>query len=197
MLDIPNTIIVEGKYDREKILTVARAHIITTDGFGIFKADEKAAFLRRLAEKKPIIVLTDSDGAGLVIRNYIHSVLPREKIIDLYIPEIKGKEKRKTEPSKAGLLGVEGMSAEWLTAALAPFSGGGPVVEKYVTKTDFYLLGLSGGENSAEKRKILARELSLPTNLSCSALLDAINLLIPPDVLSAAMEKIRDVNENG
>lgn len=197
MLKIPNTIIVEGKYDREKILSAAQANVITTDGFGIFKEAEKAAFLRRLAEKNPVIVMTDSDGAGLVIRNYIHSVLPKDKIIDIYTPEIAGKEKRKKAPSKAGILGVEGMKRDWVEAVLMPFSSGEGSPEPYITKTDFYLLGLSGGDESAQKRKVLAGELGLPGNLSCSALINAINLLIPRENLLAAIEKISDGKQNG
>lgn len=191
MLEISLPIIVEGKYDRERVLSVARATVVTTDGFGIFRKDEKAALIRRLAEAGGVIVLTDSDGAGLVIRNYIHGILPPDKIFDIYTPEVKGKEKRKAEPSKAGLLGVEGMDRGWLENALLPFSG--TVVRRAptVTKTDFYLLGLSGGEESAEKRKRLAALLSLPTNLSANALINAINIAVSEEEYLSAVEKIK------
>ena len=124
MMKISRPIIVEGKYDRLKILTVAEAKVITTDGFGIFSKAEKAEFLRRLAEKNGVIVITDCDGAGLIIRNHLKNIIPRDKIIHIYTPEIKGKEKRKKTPSKAGYLGLEGMSAEWLEKALAPYADG-------------------------------------------------------------------------
>lgn len=190
MLNISIPIVVEGKYDREKILSVAKATVITTDGFGIFKKSEKTALLRRLAAKNGIIVLTDSDGAGLVIRNHIRSAVPADKIFNIYTPEIKGKEKRKEKPSKEGLLGVEGMEKAWLESVLAPFSDDGYSPAAYVTKTDFYLLGLSGGTDSASKRAALARRLSLPANLSCSALIAAINLLVTADEFSAAVKEL-------
>ncbi len=191
MLEISLPIIVEGKYDRERVLSVAKATVITTDGFGIFKKDEKAALIRILAAAGGVIVLTDSDGAGLVIRNYIHGILPPDKIFDIYTPEVRGKEKRKAEPSKAGLLGVEGMSRDWLEKALAPFAGGISRCEPKVTKTDFYLLGLSGGDGSSEKRKKLARLLDLPCNLSSNSLINAINLAVSEKEYLSAIEKLK------
>ncbi len=191
MLEISLPIIVEGKYDRERVLSVARATVITTDGFGIFKKDEKAALIRRLAAAGGVIVLTDSDGAGLVIRNYIHGILPPDKIFDIYTPEVKGKEKRKAEPSKAGLLGVEGMDRGWLENALSPFAGGISRREPKVTKTDFYLLGLSGGDGSSEKRKKLAQLLDLPCNLSSNSLINAINLAVSEKEYLSAIEKLK------
>ena len=196
MLYISLPIIVEGKYDRERVLSVAKATVITTEGFGIFKKDEKAALIRRLAAGGGVIVLTDSDGAGLVIRNYIHGILPPHLVFDIYTPEIKGKEKRKAAPSKEGLLGVEGMDREWLCKALEPFSGGAPRPVPMVTKTDFYLMGLSGGKDSSEKRKVLARLLGLPVNLSCSALIEAINLTVTRDEYEKATEKLKAESEN-
>ena len=196
MLYISLPIIVEGKYDRERVLSVAKATVITTEGFGIFEKDEKAALIRRLAAGGGVIVLTDSDGAGLVIRNYIHGILPPHLVFDIYTPEIKGKEKRKAAPSKEGLLGVEGMDREWLCKALEPFSGGAPRPVPMVTKTDFYLMGLSGGKDSSEKRKVLARLLGLPVNLSCSALIEAINLTVTRDEYEKATEKLKAEAEN-
>ena len=174
MLYISLPIIVEGKYDRERVLSVAKATVITTEGFGIFKKDEKAALIRRLAAGGGVIVLTDSDGAGLVIRNYIHGILPPHLVFDIYTPEIKGKEKRKAAPSKEGL----------------------PRPVPMVTKTDFYLMGLSGGKDSSEKRKVLARLLGLPVNLSCSALIEAINLTVTRDEYEKATEKLKAEAEN-
>jgi ribonuclease M5 len=178
MLEISRPIIVEGKYDKIKLSRIVKAHIVTTDGFGIFSKSEKSLLIRRLAADQGIIVLTDSDGAGLVIRNYLRNILPADKIIHIYTPQIKGKEKRKNAPSKAGFLGVEGMDLAWLEEALAPFADGGAKPRMSLTKADFYALGLSGGEGSEAKRKTLARALNLPDNLSANALLEAINLLI-------------------
>ncbi len=176
-LDIP--IAVEGKYDKIKVAAVADAQIIVTDGFGVFASDEKAMLIRRLAEVRGIIVLTDSDGAGRVIRNYFNSILPKDKIYHLYIPEIEGKERRKKAPSKAGTLGVEGMDAGLIRSLLEPFSVGGEVkkASRELTKTDFFADGFSGGEGSADKRARLCKYLNLPTCMSANALIAAINML--------------------
>ena len=119
MLDIPYPVIVEGKYDRLRLLSVCNAQIITTDGFGIFKKNEKLALIRRLSEKTPVILLTDSDGAGKIIRSHLTSAIPKERLIQLYIPKIEGKEKRKATPSAEGTLGVEGMERELLFSLLS------------------------------------------------------------------------------
>lgn len=190
MLEISRPIIVEGKYDKIKLSRIVRANIITTDGFGIFSKDQKAALIRRLAEDNGVIVLTDSDGAGLVIRNYLKNILPSSKIIHLYTPQIKGKEKRKAQPSKAGFLGVEGMDLAWLEQALAPFADGGAKPRMKLTKTDFYLLGLSGMPNSEFRRQKLAHILKLPDNLSSNALLEAICLLVTEEEFKQALETL-------
>ena len=176
-IDIP--IAVEGKYDKIKVLSVADAHIIVTDGFGVFASEEKNALIRRLAEPRGIIVLTDSDGAGLVIRNYFNRILPKDKLFHLYIPQIEGKEKRKKSPSKEGILGVEGMGADMIRNILAPFASDSDIRknERELTKTDFFADGLSGSDSSASKRERLCRYLSLPVNMSANALLAAINML--------------------
>ena len=176
-LDVP--IAVEGKYDKIKVAAVADAQIIVTDGFGVFASDEKTMLIRRLAEPRGIIVLTDSDGAGRVIRNYFNSILPKDKLFHLYIPEIEGKEKRKKTPSKAGTLGVEGMEVGLIRALLEPFAIGETRAKpsRELTKTDFFSDGFSGGEGSADKRVKLCRYLNLPTGMSANALLAAINLL--------------------
>lgn len=174
-IDIP--IIVEGRYDRIKLDSILDAHIIVTDGFGIFKRDEQRALIRRLAEKTGVIILTDSDGGGLVIRSHLRSILPPDKIINLYIPEVEGKEKRKKSRSKQGLLGVEGIDADILRDLFRPYANKTPPQPRVmITKADFFADGLSGGEGSAEMRKQLALALSLPTNMSANALLEAINL---------------------
>ena len=190
MIEISRPIIVEGKYDKIKLSRIVRANIITTDGFGIFSKDQKAALIRRLAADNGVIVLTDSDGAGLVIRNYLRSLLSPDQIIHLYTPQIKGKEKRKNQPSKAGFLGVEGMDVAWLEQALAPFADGGAKPRMKLTKADFYALGLSGMPNSESRRKKLANILNLPDNLSANALLEAICLLVTEDEFERAVQAL-------
>ena len=192
MIHIKEAVIVEGKYDKIKLSSIADANIITTDGFGVFASAEKSLLIRRLAEPYGIIVLTDSDGAGLVIRNYFNSILPKEKLIHLYIPQVAGKEKRKKSPSKAGMLGVEGIESDTLREILKPFSSGGIDVSKgrEVTKADFYEDGLSGTESSSERRRMLCRQLSLPENMSANALLSAINLLYDYDKYKEFLQNV-------
>lgn len=180
-ITVDRPIIVEGKYDKIRLLSLISGTVITTDGFGVFKSSEKKALIRRLAGERGVIVLTDSDGGGLVIRNYLNSILPKDKIINLYIPVVNGREKRKREDSKEGLLGVEGIDCETLRSVLAPFSSDMPPVIGGITKADFYRDGLSGGEGSAEKRKSVCRLAGLPENLGSNALLEAINLLYDRD----------------
>ena len=191
MLEISRPIIVEGKYDKIKLSRIVKANIITTDGFGIFSKEEKNLLIRRLGEERGVIVLTDSDGAGLVIRNHLRNLLPKEKVIHIYTPQIKGKEKRKDAPSKEGFLGVEGMELDWLTKALEPFSDGGVPDRMELTKADLYALGLSGREDSEKRRKALAAALKLPTNLSANALLEAIRMLITKEEFEKALEEIQ------
>lgn len=176
-LKIAYPVITEGKYDKIKLESLIEAHILCTDGFGIFKDTEKQAFLRRLCDKTKIIVLTDADGAGLVIRNFINSILPKERLIHLYIPQCAGKEKRKATPAAEGFLGVEGLPPDLLRSLFAPFADNGPKNGRPITKADFYADGLSGHPNSAVQRAALCARLGLPPNLSAGALLDALNLL--------------------
>ena len=191
MLEISRPIIVEGKYDKIKLSRIVKANIITTDGFGIFSKEEKNLLIRRLGEARGVIVLTDRDGAGLVIRNQLRNLLPKEKVIHIYTPQIKGKEKRKDAPSKEGFLGVEGMELDWLTKALEPFADGGVPDRMELTKADLYALGLSGREDSEKRRKALAAALKLPTNLSANALLEAIRMLITKEEFEKALEEIQ------
>ncbi len=185
-LKIPYPIIVEGKYDKLKLSLVCEGLIIKTDGFGVFKKNEKAALIRALASKTPLIVLTDSDGGGIVIRSHVSSLVPRDKLIQLYIPRIEGKEKRKSEPSKEGTLGVEGMETELLYGLLRPFSeeNGGEAAFKLqkiannpLKKVDLYIDGLTGGENSALKRDEVAKKFGLPEGMSAGALLEALRVV--------------------
>ena len=180
-LNIPYPIIVEGKYDRLRLMCVCNARIITTDGFGIFKKNEKLALIRQLSSKTPVILLTDSDGAGKLIRSHLTSAIPRDRLIQLYIPRIEGKEKRKAEPSAEGTLGVEGMEAELLYDLLSPFVSEekwNVYAENPLSKTDFYIDGLSGGTDSVARRDALADKLSLPAGMTANALLSALKILI-------------------
>ncbi len=179
-IKIDRPVIVEGKYDKIKLSSILDAQIITTEGFGIFNSEEKLDYIKRIAQAKGIIVATDSDGAGLVIRNLFKSVLPPDKIINVYIPPVKGKEKRKAAPSKEGLLGLEGIDADHLRAVFRPFEATAEnwVAGKAVTKQDFMRDGLCGGAESAAMRKKVMDKLELPHNMSSNALLSAINLLM-------------------
>ena len=180
-LKIPYPIVVEGKYDRERLNCVLDAQIIKTDGFGIFKKSEKLALLRALSAKTKIIVLSDSDGAGKVIRSHISSAIPKDRLIHLYIPKIEGKEKRKAEPSKEGTLGVEGMTQELLYSLFAPYADDSAVKRmesSQINKIAFYEAGLSGGQDSAQKRDAFASKLGLPSGMTANALLAATVMLI-------------------
>ena len=180
MQSVKEVIVVEGRYDKNALRQVVDAVVIETSGFGIFHDAQKQKLLRRMAEARGLIVLTDPDGAGFVIRNFIKSCVPPERLKQAYVPDIRGKEKRKARPSREGKLGVEGMRAEILTEALrragATFEDAqSPRAGQMITKADLYRLGLSGRENSARKRAELIRELDLPEHLSADALLDVLN----------------------
>ena len=177
-------IAVEGKYDKIKITSLFEANVFITDGFGVFRREDKAAFFRKLTDKTPLIVLTDSDGAGTVIRNYFNSILPKEKLVHIYTPAIKGKERRKAAPSKAGNLGVEGIDAVILRDLLAPYvqneeeDGVAPkIARSVITKADLYAVGLSGRPDSAVKRREFALSIGVPEDISATALLTALELL--------------------
>ena len=179
-------VIVEGKYDRLKILSVAEGMVIKTDGFSLFKEKEKASLIRALAKSTPIIVLTDSDGGGKVIRSHVSSLVPKDRLIQLYIPRIEGKEKRKSEPSKEGTLGVEGMEARIIYDLLSPFSEGEgndatlrvrAIMENPLSKVDFFTDGLTGGENSSVRRDALAESFGLPRGMTPNALLEALKMI--------------------
>ncbi|MBE6631295.1 MAG: DUF4093 domain-containing protein [Ruminococcaceae bacterium] len=177
-LKINMPVIVEGKYDKIKLSSVIDATVISTDGFGIFKKKEKDALIKKLAERSKIIVFTDSDGAGLVIRNHFSGIIPKDRLIHIYTPQIKGKEKRKTAPSKEGYLGVEGQDTELLLSLFRPFAEDAPrKTSASLTKYDLYEMGLSGREESKAKRTALARVMGLPSDISANAMLEAVNLL--------------------
>lgn len=183
MVKLSQVVIVEGKYDKIKLSSFLDAEIITTDGFRIFKDKQKVDMLRRIALEKGVVILTDSDSAGFLIRGHLTGVLPKEKIVNVFIPEIKGKEKRKTEQSAQGLLGVEGLSEEIILNAFKS-AGVGFDCEKTsiinddkITYQDLYNVGLSGAENSKEMRQNFLREQNLPTGMSTSQMLTVINSL--------------------
>ena len=174
---LTEAVIVEGKYDKIKLSNILDAFIIETNGFAIFKDKSKLSFIKKLAKERGIIILTDSDHAGFMIRNYISSGVPKEQIKNVYIPDIFGKEKRKDTPSKEGKLGVEGMTKEVILASLekAGVSSTSSVCDNPITTVDFYDLGLTGGANSKAKRKAVCKALDLPEFLSTSSLISCIN----------------------
>lgn len=192
MISVKEVIVVEGRYDKNTLSQVFDAVIVETSGFGLFKDGEKLALLRRLAEKRGLVVLTDSDGAGFVIRNYIKGATDPALVKMAYIPDVPGKERRKSSPSKEGKLGVEGMSAEVLIAALRRAGatlGGETATHRTggITKATLYELGLSGRPDSAARRRELLKKLDLPEKLGANALLDVLNALYDEESLRASV----------
>ena len=181
-LKIPYPVIVEGKYDRLRLECVMVGKIFTTDGFGVFKKKELLQLFRTLSEKTPLILLTDSDGAGKLIRSYLTSAIPKDRLIQLYVPKIEGKEKRKAEPSAEGVLGVEGMEQKLLFDLLSPYADPQAVekrlMENPLSKTDLYLDGLTGRPDSRAKRDELAKALGLPPGMTPGAFLSALRILL-------------------
>lgn len=196
MIKVDMPIIVEGKYDKIKLKSIIDGVIITTDGYGIYKNKEKMALIRKYAEKSGIIILTDSDGAGFQIRNHLKSALPNVKIVNIYIPDIFGKERRKAEPSKEGKLGVEGIDKDILIKA---FNEAGVISsdkpsekrEPWLTKSEYMALGLSGGENSSYLRKELAKKLGLPERITGKALFEALNELYKREEIMSILKEIK------
>ena len=189
-LDIP--IIVEGKYDKITLENIIDAPIFKTDGFAIFKNTEKRMLIKQLAEKKGIIVMTDSDSAGNLIRAHLKSIVGEDRIINVYIPQIKGREKRKYVSSKEGFLGVEGMTEEAVLKALEKsgvFAETSARQREKITKQQLFALGLSGNENAKQKREEAAKNLGLPQGLSSNAFLDALNTLYTYEELFKAVTK--------
>ncbi len=187
-LKIPYPVIVEGKYDKLRISAVAEAEIITTDGFGIFKNNEKKALLRALAKKTPLIVLTDPDGAGGVIRSHIDSIIPKDRIIRLYVPQIAGKEKRKSEPSAEGVLGVEGMAPSLLRDLLAPYAADALPNRNTLSAADLFRDGLTGCPGSSARRDAVCDKLGLPRGMNAKALLCAMRYLLSDGEYSSMIE---------
>lgn len=188
MVKIKEAIVVEGRYDRNTLSQIVDATIFETNGFGIFKNKEQMALLRTVAQKRGLIVLTDSDGAGFVIRNHLKSAIPGAYLKHAYIPDIAGKEKRKAAPGKEGKLGVEGMRPEVILEVLracgATFDDETQDSPRTaITKQDFVELGLSGGTDSSVKRLCVQKAMNLPEHMSANALLQALNLLMTADEL--------------
>lgn len=198
MVKIYEAILVEGRYDKNTLSQIVDAPILETDGFGIFKNKEKMDMLRAIAQRRGLIVFTDADGAGLVIRNHIKSAIDGKYLKHAYIPEVYGKEKRKAVPGKEGMLGVEGMKPDTILESLrragATFLGEDTPTAGAITKQDFVEFGLSGGKNSAFIREKLAEKFGFPRNMSANALLQAVNLLYTVDQLRTFVETLEQEN---
>lgn len=196
MIRIREAIVVEGKYDSIKLQAVVDTLIVETNGFGIFKDKDRLAFLRRLAAERGLIILTDSDSAGMVIRNHLGGAVPPDCVKQAYIPPIVGKERRKAAPSKEGLLGVEGIDGAVIEQALR--QAGATVLDEQtdapqlnLTTADLFELGLCGQPHSAALRQALLKELALPAYLSTSRLLQYINTALSPDRWQEALAAVK------
>ena len=192
MIKLGPVILVEGKYDKIKLGQIFDATILTTEGFGIFKQKDKLDLLRRLAETRGLLVFTDSDGAGFVIRNYLKGAIPEGKIYHAYITDLYGKEKRKAKGSKEGKLGVEGVPDAVIVKAVEQSGALSSDVSATggITKADLFELGLSGGTGSAQKRQDLLCAMQLPAHLSPNALLDVLNCITDLESLQAVVQKL-------
>ena len=181
MIKLKQAVIVEGRYDKIKLKNIIDAPIIETNGFRIFNDKQRQSLIRQIAEKRGILIMTDSDGAGFVIRNFLKGTVDKSKIKNCYIPQLSGKEKRKVRGSAEGFLGVEGVPDEVIIEAVrksgAEIIGEETVKRNEITKADLFSLGLTGTENSAQKRKQLLDKLNLPGYLSTNAMLTALNCL--------------------
>ena len=199
MITVKETIIVEGIYDKIKLSGFIDSLIFMTDGYSVFNNKNLQKSIKTLAEKTGIVILTDSDSAGIKIRNFVKQLCPKEQVKHAYVPEISGKERRKKVAGKAGLLGVEGISEEIIINALKESGctiNGHPEekrTNRKITKLDFYTMGLSGKDESSELRKKLARSLGLPSKLSSNMLLDAANRLLTYDELAILLENINKI----
>ena len=194
MVKIKEAIVVEGRYDKNTLSQIVDAPILETSGFGIFKDRQQMALLRRVAQTRGLIVFTDSDGAGFVIRNHIKSAIPGQYLKHAYIPDIPGKEKRKASPGKEGKLGVEGMSREIILEALkragATIEGEDASTVSRITKQNLMALGLSGGPDASARRSALLNKLGFPEHMSANAMLQALQLLYTLEELGQIVEQI-------
>ena len=194
MIRLKEAIIVEGRYDKIKLSGIVDAPIIETGGFRVFNDREKQKLIRQIAAARGVVILTDSDGAGFVIRNFLKGAVPKEQIKNCYIPQLAGKEKRKAQAGKEGLLGVEGMTDEVIIEALrrcgATVLGEETAAREEISKADLYELGLTGTAYSAELRQGLLKYLNLPTYLSTNAMLTALNCLYSLEELKETLEQL-------
>ncbi len=196
MIKIKEAIVVEGRYDKIKLSSIVDAPIIETNGFRIFSDKEKQSLIRKIADVRGILVFTDSDGAGFVIRNFLKGAVDNSKIKHCYIPQIEGKEKRKAQKSKEGFLGVEGVSDEVIITAIknsgATVIGEERSAENKISKADLFVLGLTGAENAEHNRKKLLKHLNMPSYLSTNAMLTALNCLYSFEELKEILEALMD-----
>ena len=194
MVKIKEAILVEGRYDKNTLSQIVDAPILETNGFGIFKDKKQMALLRQVAERRGLIVFTDADGAGFVIRNHVKSAIPGKYLKHAYTPDIFGKERRKDKAGKEGKLGVEGMKPEIILEALrragATVEGEEAPVSRSITKQDMMELGLSGGADASAKRLALLKKLNLPEHMSANALLQALNLLYSLEELQKLVSEL-------
>ena len=193
MIKLKEAVIVEGKYDKIRLESVIDAPIIVTEGFGIFKDREKMNYIRRLATSRGIIILTDSDSAGFLIRSHIMGCIRNGNVKNVYIPDVFGKEKRKDKPSKEGKLGVEGIDGDTILSALKKAGIGADVSNeptRKITRSDLYELGLNGTEGSKQKREAVLKKLELPTRMSQNSMLEALNIFYSYDELVELIESI-------
>lgn len=199
MVNIRECIVVEGRYDKNTLAQIVNAPIVETSGFGIFKDKDQQRLLRQIAAKRGLIVFTDSDGAGFVIRNFLKGLIPASQLKHAYIPDIPGKERRKASAGKEGLLGVEGMTPQIILDALrrsgATIEGESELQSSAITKQDFMALGLSGGAGSSEKRASLMAKLGFPKHMSSNALLQAVNLLYTLPELQELVGQLEKEND--
>ncbi len=197
MIKTDMAVIVEGKYDKIKLSSIIDGVIIETGGFRIFKDEQKCELIRKYALSKGIIILTDSDSAGFVIRNHIKGIVQGGKIVNVYIPEILGKEKRKALPSKEGILGVEGISKDIIINAFekAGVSLSKEKISAGITKLDFFDAGLTGLQDSKAKRQKLLKQLGLPTIMSTNSMLEIINSMLTKEEFFQAIDSINKINE--
>ncbi len=192
MIKIKQAVVVEGKYDKIKLESILDAVIIETNGFKVFKDKQKQQLIRKLAQTRGLLILTDSDSAGFKIRSYIGGTVPSENIVHAYIPDILGKERRKREPSKEGKLGVEGVPVQVILNALN--QSGVDCVEtkepgRAISKTDLYEDGLTGGKNSRQKKRLFLKTVGLPERLSTNAMLQMLNVFLTYEEYKAVVEK--------
>ena len=194
MIKLKEAVIVEGRYDKIKLKNLIDAPIIETNGFRIFNDRERRDMIRQIADKRGILIMTDSDGAGLVIRNFLNGAVDKSKIKHCYIPQLEGKEKRKEQKSKEGFLGVEGVPDDVIIEAIrksgATVIGEEAAQTNEITKADLFTLGLTGSSNSAQKRKKLLKKLNMPDYLSTNAMLTALNCLYSLEELKSVLNEI-------